>query len=154
MRAFERHLTTLLEDLSGQQSVAEVEKLSEEYLQIVNKIGMIKTELEDLYNKMVSIESKTMAAMTTAIKSHEPNADLNLQSGALHIGDVDEVAVVKPENGQITVQGMMPFAGPATNALMHILKHILPECRHQTGKLYVEGRRCSSLALYNYKEQL
>lgn len=154
MRAFERHLTTLLEDFSGQQSVAEVDKLSDEYLHIVNKIGMLKTELEDLYNKMLSIESKTMAAMTTAIRSAEPKADLNLQAGALKIGEVDEVAEVKPESGQIAVQGFAPFVGPAGNALMHIIKHILPECRHQSGKLFIEGKKCSTLALYHYKEQL
>ena len=50
MSRFSQILSAVLEDLSGQQSVSELEQLSSQYLEVVQRIDSIKSQLENLYN--------------------------------------------------------------------------------------------------------
>lgn len=154
MNRFEEHLSALLKDLSGQQSSAEVTGLSQEYLNVAQRIDRLVAEVEQLRLTMASIEAKTLAAVATAIKSQEPNADLNLQDNMLTIGDSEELAVISPCHGELEIRGVVPFSGPAEAALQHLLTHIVPECRLQSGKLFIEGKRCTTIGLYKHKESL
>lgn len=143
-----------MEDINGEQSIQEIECLSTEYQQIVQKINKVKAELEDLYNDMVSIEKKTISTLATALKSHEPKVDLNLSDNQLRLGDIEQVAVIRPTNGAIEVDGINSFLGPASDALKHILASVMPECKNHTGKLFLDGRNATIIDLYKYKESI
>ena len=152
MSRFSQILSAVLEDLSGQQSGSELEQLSSQYLEVVQRIDSIKSQLENLYNEMVAIEKKTLATMATSVKAAEPQIDINLNPHDLSIGDETRCSVVTPVNGKFIVQGT-GFSGSPQEMLDHLLSVIVPECTNGRGRLIVEGRKVPLVALYAYKDE-
>ena len=52
MSHFGNLLNAVLKDVSGEQTMPELENLSDEYLETIQKIDQIKTQLQDLFNDL------------------------------------------------------------------------------------------------------
>ena len=155
MSSFQQLLESVLDDISGQKSRPELENISEEYLEVIQKIDRVKAQLEELYNVMVTLEKKTLSTIATAIKSDAPKIDLNLDHNRLQMGDDCATCDIRPINGMFKLKtDRDSVSGNPIEIFNHLLSTFVPEHKNGHGRVMIEGRRATTVDLYNYKESI
>lgn len=155
MSTFKLMLESVLDDVSGEKSKPELENISAEYLDVIQKIDNVKARLEELYNTMITLEKKTLSTIATAVRSEAPRINLNLSQDRLKLGDDCATCDISPINGAFKVQtDENSFSGNPLEVLNHLMSVFVPEHKYGNGHIIVEGKRSTIVDLYNYKGSL
>jgi len=152
MSHFGNLLNAVLKDVSGEQTMPELENLSDEYLETIQKIDQIKTQLQDLFNDLDVIKKKTLTTLAIASKSRQPDVNISLDD-ELKIGGDSQSCVVRDPTSCVVNQEERSFESPEELGEF-ILTLFLPECRGGRGKTIIEGKKSNLIGLQARKETL
>lgn len=145
-------LNAVLKDVSGEQTMPELENLSDEYLETIQKIDQIKAQLQDLFNDLDVIKKKTLTTLAIASKSRQPDVNISIDD-ELKIGGDNQSCVVKDPTSCMVNQEERSFESPEELGEF-ILTFFLPECRGGRGKTIIEGKKSNLIGLQARKETL
>jgi len=152
MNNFSNLLDAILKDVSGEETIPELENLSDEYMQTIQKIDRIKNQLEELFNDLDIIKKKTLTNLDTASKSQQPDINISLDD-TLTIGDdLQQCNIDSPTHCSIG-QETQEFKSPL-ELTDFILNVFVPECKNGSNKIFIEGKKVNTLSLYARKESL
>lgn len=155
MSTFKQILESVLDDISGEKSRPELESVSAEYLEVIQKIDNVKAQLEELYNTMITLEKKSLSTIATAVRSEAPKINMNLSQDGLELGDSCSTCSIKPESGVFKVEtGYDTFAGNPLEILKHLMRAFVPEHKNGSGHMIIEGKRSTIVDLYKYKDSI
>lgn len=152
MNHFSNLLDALLNDVSGEETIPELENLSNEYMQTIQKIDRIKNQLEELFNDLDIIKKKTLTNLATASKSQQPEINVSLDD-TLTIGDNSQQCEVTSPTQCSIGQETQKFESPL-ELTDFVLNVFVPECKNGSNKIFIEGKKANTLKLYARKESL